>query len=45
VPEKCSGLTLILAFFDRCGKSTLPASAAGSGSALFPNHAAHGSIP
>ena len=36
VPEKRGGLTLFLAFFDRCGNSAPPFSAAGSGGALFP---------
>ena len=36
VPEKCVGLTLILAFFDRCGNSGLPFSATGGGSPQFP---------
>ena len=35
VPEKCIGLTLILAFFDRC--HSLPS--------LFPPQAAVGSLP
>ena len=38
VPEKCVGLPLILAFFDRCGNSGLPVSAAGGGSPQFPLH-------
>ncbi|MBR3475010.1 MAG: hypothetical protein IKH34_08095 [Oscillospiraceae bacterium] len=36
VPEKTFGLALILGFFDRCGKSKPPSSAAGSGGLLFP---------
>ncbi len=40
VPEKRFGLTLILAFFDRCGKSGPPASATGSGGPLFPTSSA-----
>ena len=34
VPEKPFGLTLVLRFFDHCGKRALPASATGSGRAL-----------
>ena len=36
VPEKCIGLTLILAFFDRCGNSGFPSSATGGGNPQFP---------
>ena len=36
VPEKCCGLTLFLAFFDRCGKGTSPSSATGGGLVPFP---------
>ena len=36
VPEKCCGLTLILAFFDRCGNCGFPSSATGSGKPQFP---------
>ncbi len=36
VPEKCCGLSLFLAFFDRCGNSVLPFSATGSGRPEFP---------
>ena len=36
VPEKPFGLTLILRFFDRCGKRALAFSATGSAKALFP---------
>ena len=36
VPEKPFGLTLILRFFDRCGKRALALSATGSAKALFP---------
>ena len=35
VPEKRCGLTLFLAFFDRCGNCRLPSSATGSGSLQF----------
>ena len=35
VPEKCCGLTLILAFFDRCRYYEFPSSAAGSGNSQF----------
>ncbi len=35
VPEKCFGLTLILAFFDRCGKPRLASSATGGASLAF----------
>jgi hypothetical protein len=35
VPEKRCGLTLILAFFDRCGNSWLAFSATGSASPQF----------
>ena len=35
VPEKRFGLTLILAFFDRCGNCDPPASAAGGGGSQF----------
>ena len=36
VPGKHIGLTLILVFSDRCGKSTIASSAPGSAMALFP---------
>ncbi len=36
VPEKCFGLTLILAFFDRCGNCAAASSATGSAAAQFP---------
>jgi hypothetical protein len=36
VPEKRCGLTLSLAFFDRCGKSALASSATGGASPLSP---------
>ena len=37
VPEKPFGLTLILRFFDRCGKGTSPSSATGGGLAPSPS--------
>ena len=36
VPEKCCGLTLILAFFDRCRNCGFPSSATGGGNPQFP---------
>ena len=36
VPEKCRGLTLLLAFFDRCKNYEFPSSATGSGNSQFP---------
>ncbi len=36
VPEKCCGLTLILAFFDRCGNCGFASSATGSARPQFP---------
>ena len=36
VPEKCCGLTLPLAFFDRCRNCGFPSSATGGGNPQFP---------
>ena len=36
VPEKCVGLPLILAFFDRCGNSGFASSATGGAKPQFP---------
>ena len=36
VPEKCCGLTRILAFFDRCGNCGFASSATGSARPQFP---------
>ena len=40
VPEKCFGLALSLAFFDRCGTAPLLASASGGAKERFPNEPA-----